>query len=259
MEFTKCIIQTPATPEYILNVFKDEYRHACEYEETDPVELTFDTTIRDFRGVGDLLEWKQLGKAYNEWFGIEFDNAKWKSLFKPEYKKKLGQLCSEIAKHTYQEKIRPISIFGKQCYKGGIFFVLKSKLAEAGANVEKLAPSSDLAEYTRLYPEVFLNFSAKYFPNVIPPVKISASTGNIILIGSMLAGLLLLAAGAIYSKYLNDNSILGVIFTILGVLIVLFSYILVWVTSCMPPSSVKFGDLETFRDLVDFITKAESK
>jgi hypothetical protein len=251
VEFENYTIKTPATPEYILNVFKDSHRHACEFdpEVERNIELTFDTTIKNFRLACDLLGWKQLGRAYNEWFNIEFDNAKWKSLLEPASKKILGNLCSEIAKHTYQEKIKPLSIFGKQCCKGGIFLALKYKLAKAGANVDELAPSSELAEYTRLYPHVFLEFSSKVFPNVIPPVKIIPSFWYRLSIVGKLAGCLLALAGFV----------LGVFYGVLGILIFVFFYILSLCTSKAPPSSMKFGELKTFRDLAAFIANTDAQ
>jgi acyl carrier protein len=260
MEFDNHILKTPAAPEYVLNAFKDLYRHECEVnpEFVDGFELTFESTIKEWRYAYDLdmLTVKELGLALNKVFDIEFSKKKWKSLLEPWSKRTVGQLCSEIAKYTYQEKIRPLNILGKSCQKGGIFLALKSKLAQAGANVNELAPFSELAGYTRRYPQVFVDFSSKLFPNTIPPAKVSISFWNRLFIGSVLVGFLFMVAGYILHKY---SITVGELFIVVGAFIFCVFYILQLCTLKIPPSSVKFGELKTFRDLVDFIANNATK
>ena len=60
----------PATPDYVLAVSRDSYRQQCQFDpDAEPdVELTFQTTIAEWRSSYNLLEWRQLGRALrNQW------------------------------------------------------------------------------------------------------------------------------------------------------------------------------------------------
>ena len=139
-------IKSPASAEDILNIFEDNHRHQCQFdpEADSDIHITFDTTIEQWRWACDLVGWEKLGIALNEHFGIDFNLEKWKTLLEPASEKQLKELCVEISKNTQKEIIKPLNILGKTCLKGGIFLTIKSKLAEAGACVEELAPNTSL-------------------------------------------------------------------------------------------------------------------
>lgn len=51
MTYDRPPIPVPATPEYVLDVIRDAHRQQCEYdpEATPEIELTFDSTVDDWR------------------------------------------------------------------------------------------------------------------------------------------------------------------------------------------------------------------
>ncbi len=134
MEFQYETEKVPATPEYILSVIQDSYRFSCANDpEAEPgMELTFESSVEDWRLACDLLPWKKLGNALNEWFNISLDSAEWYLLLEPESDRKLREVCEAIAKIADREKIRPLKIFGQECTKGGIFLTIRSKLPRPG-------------------------------------------------------------------------------------------------------------------------------
>ena len=242
-------IKVPATPDYILSVIQDEYRLICENDwESEPdMNLTFDSTIKDWRIACDLLPWKQLGSALNEWFNVSIDSSKWKSLLEPASKKTLKGVCEEIAKYSDRETIKPIRIFGKECLKGGIFLTIRSKLAEAGADVSSLTPKSLLDEYIADYYETFFKISSRLFPNKFPVIKVIKPLHNFSTKG-LLLGLAILFLGI----FLWPLQICGV------VIFVVF-FLLAGIAAMKRPQSVKFGELKTFKDMVNCIVDGDTQ
>ena len=57
----------PATPEYILRVIQDSYRFGCANDpDAEPgMDLTFESTVADWRMACDLLPCKKLGDNSN--------------------------------------------------------------------------------------------------------------------------------------------------------------------------------------------------
>ena len=58
----------PATPEFVLEVVRDSHRQQCAYDpEADPsAQLSFDTTVAQWRDACDLVGTKGLGVALDE-------------------------------------------------------------------------------------------------------------------------------------------------------------------------------------------------
>jgi hypothetical protein len=246
-------IKTPATPEYILEIFKDRHRLTCDFGESfEPdMTLTMDSTINDWRNAEDLLEWKPLGKALNNNFGIDLGDEEWKSLLEPESQKTLRGVCERIAKDTFQEQIKPTNLLGKSCIKGGIFLTIRSKLAQAGAPVDHLSPSSELAPYAKNHLGVFLEISSKLFPGKFPPVAVNRPIYDRSLSGFGI-GFLIMFLGWIASYFTRNFGLVIVLIGMIGVMI--FGRLTSWAAS-KPPKSVEVGDLKTFRDLVNYISE----
>lgn len=248
-------IKTQATPEYILSVFVDDHRHQCEYdpEACPDIELTFETTIADWRLACDLLEWPQLGKGLNECFMLDFPESKWKPLLEPSSEKKLKDLCVEIAKHTFSEEIKPTKLLGKTCSKAGIFLTIRSKLADAGADVSSLSPSTKLEEYCRNYWREFLKMSSHLFPGKFPLVKVSTPYYDF-----GFSGLCISFIAAVIGEVIGhfSDSSFSTLFTVVASIGVCLSTLLIFIAAfIIGPSSVNFGELQTFRDLVDCISE----
>lgn len=112
-----------ATSEYVLSVFCDMHRQVGEYDPDidTSVELSFDTTIEEWRDACDLLDWRSLAKAYNQFWNIECSQEQWKAVLVPENEKRLGDVCQLIARHATRPVIRPVSLLGCTCSKAGPF------------------------------------------------------------------------------------------------------------------------------------------
>jgi hypothetical protein len=77
-------IDEPASPEYILAVLRDELRQSAQEGSVDlELDLQFQTTIATWRTGSDLLDWRQVGHAYNQTFGINCPDSEWRSVLEP--------------------------------------------------------------------------------------------------------------------------------------------------------------------------------
>ena len=77
------------TPEEILHIFREEHRLSSFLDpEVDcELEITKDTTIREWRRHSNLLPWPELYKAENQIFNIDLPYETWKKAVFPENKK----------------------------------------------------------------------------------------------------------------------------------------------------------------------------
>jgi hypothetical protein len=113
-------------------------------------------------------------------------------------------------------------------------------LGAAGARVDEIAPSTPLDTYACQYTEVFLGPISQLAPGVLPSAKIVMPFTY-----GYLALWAICGAGAFVS-YFSGWEPLGVVCLV----IVLLSQLLMFVTAPFHrPTSVEFGELETFRDL----------
>lgn len=111
--------------------------------------------------------------------------------------------------------------------------------------MSELTPSSLLEDYTCLYCDSFYKISSQLFPNTLPVMKVK----NPFYYFSM--------CGCVLSLGLLFAYIIHPIIAILGVLLFLIFYALTCVAAKRPPASVEFGELKTFRDMVDYIADSE--
>jgi hypothetical protein len=248
METKHYITEKPATPEYVLSVLRDSHRQQCEYDpEVEPdIELTFNSTIDEWRTVCNLVGWRKLGQALNQVWGINCLNEEWRNVLEPANQKTVQGVCEFIAAHTSQPEIRPARLLGSSCTSSGAFLTIRSLLQEVGVDVEHLRPSTPLAPYTRRHADVFLVSISRLAPGKLPPVKIIETPVYNVALVTLLLGWLPIILGIMTKHYW---------LSIIGVFIVVISYATTWIaTRCLLPSKVEFGGLQTFRDLVEIIT-----
>jgi hypothetical protein len=237
----------PATPEYVLEVLRDERRHQCAIDPyfTDPgVELTFDTTIRAWRDSGDLLDWPLLGKSLNKSWRIHCTRSEWRRAMMPEKHKTLRHICDLIALKALRPTIRPATLLGKPCAAAGAFLAVRARLARAGANADAIAPSTPLASMSQKHWHSLLHHACQLAPGALAPLQItieSPSPTRLPLLG-MFSGLAVLMTGLISHNW--QCIILG-----------LPTFTLAWtahglVSRFLPACvSVTFGEVRTFGDL----------
>ena len=78
---------TPAspTPLDVLDVLRDQHRQCgCDPGVDPDIELTFDTTVADWRCACDLLEWRQLAEAENAYWKAHIPLREWKAALVPD-------------------------------------------------------------------------------------------------------------------------------------------------------------------------------
>jgi hypothetical protein len=249
-------IKTPATAESVFGVIQEVYRQSWELEhECEPeVVLTIDSTIKECRDAFELVDWNPFNQSLNELFEIQFDKGEWKTLLEPASEKTFRGICERISKEVFQELIKPVNILGKTCLKGGIFLTIRSKLAKAGASVEELSPSSELAPYAKNHLGVFLEISSKLFPGKFPIVMIHNPISDFAF-GGFVVSMLLTILGGIIEHFIDPA---GAFLTVFGVLGVIISSLVAPFVVGSSSKSVEFGNLKTFRDLVNYISEPQA-
>lgn len=231
----------PATPEYVLAVLRDQHRLFAPLDpEADPTaELAAESTVADWRDADDLVGARELGRALNADWGIAVSDADWVAVLEPIARRPLQGVCELIARHARRPRVRPSRLLGGVCPAAGAFRTVRSLLVQAGA-AGPITPATPLAPYTRRYPDVFFGPVARLAPGALPGVRMRHPVYDA---GMWIAviGLGLLAVGGCTGAY---------VLAAVAMLQILCGWVLTWVAARhIPPSSVTFGDLRTFRDL----------
>ncbi|HEX7425022.1 MAG TPA: hypothetical protein VF311_14210, partial [Terriglobales bacterium] len=135
------------TKDDVLRAIRDSYRFS---EQLDPeaeqgYDLTFETTVDEWRAACDLLAAGKLGQALNAWFNVSFSNTDWMATLEPAKKATLEGVCELIASKAQMADIKPFAICGTQCLSAGAFLTIRSALGKEGIPVEGIRPSTSLA------------------------------------------------------------------------------------------------------------------
>ncbi|MFI5379101.1 MAG: hypothetical protein ACHRHE_07390 [Tepidisphaerales bacterium] len=235
-------IYVDATPDDILAILRDRHRQQCTHDpEADPeASLTHESTIRDWRQACDLLGWRRLAEAMNVWWSVDIPLEQWRGVLEPAKDHKLRDVCELLTRHAKVPRVRAWRLLGDECIPAGAFLTIRSYLAAAGADAGEIAPSTPLAEYTRHYPGVFLGEVSKLAPGALPTVKISAP-----LYYGCGCGFALSWVGMVIGTCAGLH-----VLTVLSAIVTGFAYLGLWIAArCVPPASVEFAGLRTFRDL----------
>jgi hypothetical protein len=238
--------EVPATSEYVLAVIKDNHRQQCQVdpEAGKDILLTFDSTIDEWRQACDLLGWRKVAKAMNDWFKTDFSDEQWKAVLEPAKKKTLRGVCELLATKVRRMEIKP---FGNRCVNAGIFLTIRSYLKRAGAK-EQIKPSTPIAPFSRNYLGEFFDGIAKLEPGALPLVKIHTPFYNCS-VGAFLLGLVICGIGSFLNPFV----------VIFGVCFAALAYVAIYVAAKSRPTKVEFGSIQTFRDLTLAIAKARKE
>jgi hypothetical protein len=151
-------VYVPASPEYILAVIRDSHRQQCQSdpEAESGVELTFETTVDEWRYACDLLDWPHLARGLADQWKLDCPDDAWRNLLEPATERTLHDLCEFLARGATRPSVDPVRIMGTSCLTAGAFLTIRWILRDAGADVVAVTPSTPLCEYTRRYRGVFL-------------------------------------------------------------------------------------------------------
>ena len=144
--------------------------------------------VRPDAALGPLVEWTD----DFDWGDLEpYFHVKlrrdWWAQWKPDHT--VGELCENLATGTLVPVLVPVTILGSPCESAGAFLTLKQMLADDGADVSELGPSSEVRPYLLAKPDVFGRF------RLATRGRLSLSDG--VAPWSCLVGSLLVIAGAI--------------------------------------------------------------
>ncbi len=257
------ITRAPVTPEYVLEVLRDSYRQQCQFdpEAERDIELSFDTTVAEWRIACDLLPWHGIADAFNVAWRLHCSREQWKAVLEPAKRRTLRDVCTLLAKHAEFPQARPVTVLGSSCLSAGVFFTIRSLLREAGADAAEIAPSTPLEPYTRRYVQVFLSPISQLAPGTLPPVKIHHPLYDAAVWG-FLAALALTVIGLCSASVMGMTtgsflSIVSLAMIAAGPLLAVASYTMIGVAARRGPSRVEFGNLKTFRDLVTALEETD--
>jgi hypothetical protein len=160
--------------EFVLRVIIEIHRQRTHFDpEVDAsAELSFRSTVADWRSACDLLRWRELGRGLSLEWGIDATDAERRAVLEPARERTLCDVCRFIAERTRVPQIVHRGFFGAGCAAGGIFFGIRSAFAAEGVDTRRLRPSTDLEPYLRLVPFTLLTFAARIAPGRLPPLQI---------------------------------------------------------------------------------------
>ena len=116
----------------------------------------------------------------------------------PAGQRTLRGLCEFIAEGALRPAIEPLRILGGSCLPAGAFLAIRSMLREAGADADRVMPSTPLDEFARHYPGVFLGPISRLAPNTLPPVSMSTPEHDLPFVGCMLSVLATFAGSCFF-------------------------------------------------------------
>lgn len=249
----KAMNPVPASPEFVLDVLRANHRHQCSFDpEADPfAELTFDTTVAEWRDACDLVGTQRLAEALNEDWGVAIPLADWKRVLEPPKSRTLRDVCELVASHGMQTEVLSVGHLGTSSRAAGAFLAIRSLLVRAGADAATIKPSLPIGEVTRRFPSVFLGPISRLAPSKLPTVVIRTPVYHVAMaaFGVGLLGLMGLGA-ADWFGLAHRRAELGALFAVVAGL----GYIGTWIVAhFIGPAEVRFGTIVTFRDLAEAI------
>jgi len=242
----------PLTPESVLEILRDFHRQQGFHDpEVDPdIDLTFESTIDDWREACDWLDWKPLGRAMNERFGVNYSDHQWHEVLEPSDKNTLREVCKLIARQGERYSIKPLKILGGSCPEAGVFIALRAALKNAGVPVETIKPSSLLEPILIKHWGLISDEVGKIAPGVMPPVNIEVTLFQRMMFWAALSSLPLGLFDLIFGPS---------VVTLFALLMGCSCCLLMEVASRMGPKSVSLENLETFGDLCSRISESTLK
>lgn len=154
-------------------------------------------------------------------------------------------LCEALARCVEVPAVEPVAVAGRACHSAGAFLLVRRLLADAGADVSGLRPSTPLMPYVWLWPDVFRWQLPRVAPGRVPEVRFlnrrltRRVLGVVLGLCGMLFGLWLArafpwAGGLLVAVFLK---------------VIVFDLLLTPMAVRRRNWSVQFGGLYDFRDL----------
>lgn len=239
------LAQAPASPEFVLEVLRDNHRHQCAFDpEANPDgQLSFDTSVAEWRDACDLVGTQGLGAALNDVWGITIAPEAWKGVLEPPTSRTLRDVCELIASQAQRTLVLEAGYLGASSRSAAAFLAVRSMLLRAGADAATIRPSAPVADVARLFPHVFLGAISRLVPGRLPTVTIRTPI-YFVALTMFLVGLV---GAAVFARRYPSLGLVAAMVAVLGVAGT-------WIASrFIGPSEVRFGSIATFRDLAEVI------
>jgi hypothetical protein len=247
MNVNHAIQWVPASPEYILACFQEEWRQ-CAMDDDERQLPSFMTTVHEWRQALDLVWWSPLSQALNKDWSTKFSAVRWFRVLVPAREKTLRGVCNLLASRAQRPLVAAVKILGQDCPTAGIFLAIRALLVRAGA-LPDLRPSTPLQTFLSKWPKVFLKEISRLAPGGLP-LFFENKLRDSCMTGSWLLGMVLLILAAVSREPLL--TIGGVLFFGFGWLGGLFGP--TWF-----PGRLILEKAETFRDLTEMIVQQQRR
>ena len=229
-------------PIEILQIIQSNYKQQQQY---DPIviknkDLSFDTTILEWREICDLVDTTALWKYLNYYFRLTLDWELWVNILEPEYERTLGELSNFIATYAKKEIIEPIKLFGSNCETAAIFKSLTAKLKDRGIDIIDIKPSSKLEPLLKKYGGLLIEEINQLAPSVLTPINYKSNWIS-------KWGLQIVFLFLILSFYLGYKESM---WTWLTGGFFLIGYMMTWIGAKLNPKQACFTDIQTVAALI---------
>ncbi len=238
----------PATPEYVLEVFRDWHaRLADAGQASKELPPRFEMTVGDFvahtlEDTWEISGWSELARVLEDMWEFKVPRHEWRVVLDPPHSHTVRELCEFVAHHTTKPAIRPWRHASGECMPAGAFLTVRAMLAKVGADPTEITPSTALEPYLTRYESELEWRLPRLAPGVLPLLKLSRPLVTAALVTFGLMGVTLLVNWAGMGNALPGGGLcpFGLV-----ALFVLFTQ-LSW---HVRPRFISFGELRTFRDL----------
>jgi hypothetical protein len=225
----------------ILQILTDFYNCQSEFDpETEKgEELTFDTTIADWRIICDLVGPRKLAKYHHDLFKLQSPIADMENILIHEKQNKLRDFCNYIAQNGTRQDITPIISLGQSCMTASIFKTLLSNLKNRGINTDNIRPSSEFVPLFNKFGSELLEEVNKLAPGSL--TKFEYRDNRFVRTGWSIIAifiLLIIVIPLIWQFHWGLMTILG------------FGLILVIIGKRFNPEKEIIGGYDTVRDLI---------
>jgi hypothetical protein len=232
---------TKYTSEEILQIIIDFYNFQSEYclEIGKEQNLNFQTTIKEWRNICELLEPNKLAKFYHELFDLRTDPSDLIDLLNKEEENTLQTFCDYIAQNAIKEKVNSIVSLGMKCQEAAIFKTLKDKLEKRGIDTKDFRPSTEFAPFFDKHASVLIEIISRLAPGSLTHYDTKKS------IISKLGAFLLLISIIILITALITHKATWYIYIPFAI-----SAVLLYVGNKLKPVQSEVGGYHTIRDLI---------
>lgn len=185
--------------EEVLAVFRTEYRYSEQFDPEEMVgcEISFETTVEEWRDACDLVSWWGLGRALNADWEIDVSDPDWKGTLEPARRRTLRDVCELIASWARLPVVEPAGLLGGRCDTVGALRAMRvvAGLHEPGAL--RLRPSAPLGPESGSREWALVRAALKLAPGSVEPPRREDHPALGWFAWPFLSGLLALPAGGL--------------------------------------------------------------